>query len=360
MPKKNMKKINYYKIILIIITLTIILLIVIFTIDVITETKNPIPFDIDFENKNNIVSAYGTLIGGILAFLSILFVLFGLLEQRQIISNENILKEKEYKEELLDKLKLLSSYFNSTIIDLKKQGAILNKYSIQEQESPSEMNRMLFTSNRNFTRIIDMDPLSIYKAMRINFITNKNWENTYLNIYSIFDFYSQGLQELKHKYESQIRFKVKQQRKITFKIRELLNECTKLTDEYKIESPDDYLNKEWVIFINEFTKRYYDYLTNCKKNNEVTNLRIVSDSLLLPFLNNLEVLRNNPGLEKPICQKIIMTSSNIRKDISEIEFHCVYYAKDIEKQFKEYFSDDNEQINELKKIKKQIDDITSK
>ncbi len=67
-----MNKINLYKKILIGVTALILLLIVIFTIDVITEIPNRSFLNIDFENKNNIVSAYGTLIGGILAFLSIL------------------------------------------------------------------------------------------------------------------------------------------------------------------------------------------------------------------------------------------------------------------------------------------------
>ena len=93
-----MNKIRLYKKILIGITIVVFLLILIFTIDVIRETPNRSFLDIDFQNKDNIVSAYGSLIGGILAFLSILFVLFGLLEQRQQILNEKAEKEAEYAE----------------------------------------------------------------------------------------------------------------------------------------------------------------------------------------------------------------------------------------------------------------------
>ena len=101
-----MNKLRLYKKILIGITLVVFLLILIFTIDVIRETPNRSFLDIDFQNKNNIVSAYGTLIGGILAFLSILFVLFGLLEQRLEILNEKAEKEEENRQELTDQLKL--------------------------------------------------------------------------------------------------------------------------------------------------------------------------------------------------------------------------------------------------------------
>lgn len=351
-----MNKIRFYKKILIGITVVVFLLILIFTIDVIRETPNRSYFDIDFQNKDNIISAYGSLIGGILAFLSILFVLFGLLEQRQQILNEKIEKEEEEKQELLDQLKLLSSYLKSTIDHILLQGITFSEYSQKEQTSPSEMNTMYFTANKNFTRIIDMNPLSIYKAIRTNFQANENWEKMFLNIYSIFDFYSDGLRELKEKYEAQINFKVKEQRKISFEIRTLFNQCSSLVDKYKIKHPKDYMSFAWVKLVNKLTSAYYAYLDDCVKNNEPSNLRFISDNFLLPFLSEAMELRDSPGYEKRVCRKPVVTASNIRKDISEIEFHCVYYAKDIEKQFNEYFSEENNHLKELKQLKFVIDE----
>lgn len=350
-----MNKINLYKKILIGITTLILLLIVIFTIDVIRETPDRLFLNIDFENKNNIVSAYGTLIGGILAFLSILFVLFGLLEQRQQIINEKAEKEAEYAQELKDQLKLLSSYFKSTIKDILNQGKTFSEYSKKEQAEPSEMNTMHFTANKNFTRIIDMDPLSIYKAVRTNFQTDENWENMFLNIYSIFDFYSDGLRELREKYESQIDFKVKEQRKISFEIRSFLNSCSSLVDKYKIKHPKKYMSYAWVQLVNDFTPQYYAYLEDCKQNDKPSSLRFISDNFLLPFLAEAMKLRDDPGYEKPICRKLVVSASNIRKDISEIEFNCIHYARDIEKQFNEYFSEENKHLKELKRLKLEID-----
>lgn len=350
-----MNKIRLYKKILIGITIVVFLLILIFTIDVIRETPNRSFLDIDFQNKDNIVSAYGSLIGGILAFLSILFVLFGLLEQRQQILNEKAEKEAEYAQELKDKLKLLSSYFKSTIKDILNQGETFSEYSKKEQAEPSEMNTMHFTANKNFTRIIDMDPLSIYKAVRINFQTDENWENMFLNIFSIFDFYSDGLRELREKYESQIDFKVKEQRKISFEIRSFLNSCSTLVDKYKIKHPKKYMSYAWVQLVNDFTPQYYAYLEDCKQKDEPSSLRFISDNFLLPFLTETMKLRDDPGYEKPICRKIVVSASNIRKDISEIEFNCIHYARDIEKQFNEYFSEENKHLKELKRLKLLID-----
>lgn len=351
-----MNKIKLYKKILFWITIIIVSIIFIFTIDVISETENRSFLNIDFANKNSIVSAYGTLISGILAFLSILFVLFGLLEQRQQILDEKRIKELEDKKELQDKLKLLSTYFKSAKDTIVSQGNRLKKYYIKEQESPSEMNTIYFTTNNNFTRIIDMDPLSIYTAIRLNFSNDEKWEKTFLNIYSIFDFYSESLKELQNKYESQIDFKVKKQQKIAHRANDFLGICSDLIDDYKIEFPETYMDYYWVKLANNFSTKYYAYLEERKQKNEVTNFRIVSNDLLLPFLQIAMQLRDNPGYEKPVCRKLVVESSSIRKNISEIEFHCIHYANDIEKLHIKYFKENNKHLEELTRIKQLIDD----
>lgn len=350
-----MNKIKCYKTLLIIITFVVISLIIIFTIGVIRETPNWSFLSIDFKNKDNIISAYGTLIGGILAFLSILFVLFGLIEQRLQILNEKDEKEEEDKQELIDQLKLLSSYFKSTIDNILAQGKKFSEYSKKEQDLPSEMNTMYFITNNNFTRIIDINPLSIYKSIRTNFQTDENWEKMFLDIYRIFDFYSNALRELKEKYESQIDFKIKEQKKINFKIKTLVNKCSTLVDKYKIKYPKKYMSYPWVKLANNLTKKHYVYLDNCEKNNKPTSLREVSDKLLYPFLKEAMKLRDNPGYEKPICRKVVVSTGNIRKDISEIEFYCIHYARDIEKQFNEYFSEESKLLKQLKQLKLGID-----
>ena len=217
------------------------------------------------------------------------------------------------------------------------------------------MNTMYFTANKNFTRIIDMNPLSIYKAIRTNFQTDENWEKMFLNIYSIFDFYSDGIRELKEKYESQINFKVKEQRKVSSEIRKLVSKCSTLVDIYKVKYPKKYMSYPWVKLSNDFTFKYYEYLDYCNANNEPSNLRVISDNLLLPFLTEAMKLRDNPGYEMPICRKPVVSAANIRKDITKIEFDCIHYARDIEKQFNEYFSEENKHLKELKKLKLEID-----
>ncbi len=350
-----MNKINKYKNILIGLTITIIIIIIIFTIDVIIETPNWSFFDIDFKNKNNIISAYGTLIGGILSFLSILFVLYGLLEQRQQILQEKKNEQHENKQKLLDKLKLLVSYFNSTVDDIIAQGDIFKEFYEKEKENPSKMNVMYFIVNNNFSRIIDMDPLTTYKAIRMNFSDKKKWEKLFLSIYSIFDFYSESIIDLRSKYKSQITFKVKVHRKIGYEIDNVVTLASRLGDKYRIDFPADYMNKKWVILVDNFIREYHKYLKKCDTNGIPSDFREISDNHLLPFIKQAMILRNTIGYEKSICLKLVEKSSSIRKKINEIEFNCINYAKDIEKQYEEYYSIDNKHLKELITIKEKID-----
>ena len=240
-----MTKIGIFRSILIAVTISVFIVIIWVTFDVINET-NPRQIEIDFTSKPDIISAYGTLIGGILSFLSILFVILTLLEQRQQILRGEKIVERENQQELFDKLKLLNSFLVSMIDGVKKQGEILKEYYLAEQSQPSKMNKMYFIANRNFARAVEMDSLSIYKGIRL-YLKNvdSNWEKTFLNLFTLIDFYKEGLEDLRTKYVAQINFKVEEQRKIGYSFLKLMNKCSTLIDDYKIAEPTNYMSFPW-------------------------------------------------------------------------------------------------------------------
>jgi large-conductance mechanosensitive channel len=110
-----MKGIDFYKKVWHFVTIIILSILVWLTIDIIRETKEYVLFDIDFEVKYNSIAAYGALVGGLLSFLSILFVMYQLLEQRTQIIKEKQEKELESKEELFDILILLKTFMKSSL-----------------------------------------------------------------------------------------------------------------------------------------------------------------------------------------------------------------------------------------------------
>lgn len=352
-----MTKIGIFRSILIAVTISVFIVIIWVTFDVINET-NPRQIEIDFTSKPDIISAYGTLIGGILSFLSILFVILTLLEQRQQILRGEKIVERENQQELFDKLKLLNSFLVSMIDGVKKQGEILKEYYLAEQSQPSKMNKMYFIANRNFARAVEMDSLSIYKGIRL-YLKNvdSNWEKTFLNLFTLIDFYKEGLEDLRTKYVAQINFKVEEQRKIGYSFLKLMNMCSTLIDDYKIAEPTNYMSFPWTRLINEFSGEYYGYLQECEDKNEATDFRIISDEILIEFLKVAMEFRETIGYDTYGSRYIVSFVADLRKQINEIEVHCTYYAKDIEEQYNLYFSPDNNSLKRLEELKIKIETI---
>lgn len=352
-----MNKSKFFKLFLIALISIVFIFLILITFNLANETENWKFLGLDFNNKKEIISSYGSLIGGILSFLSILFVLVSLIQQQEQVRNEKEEKLIDEKIELLNILKLLSSFFTSAIDNIELQGKEMKQFFEKEKEFPSQMNQMYFTTNKNFSRVIDLDSASIYKATSYNFKNDKDWEKMFLNIYSIFDFYSDAIVELKEKHESQINFKVEEQRKISNDLMQFLNLGANLVDEYKINKGEGYLSHPWSNLVNEFTPEYYKYLEECAEKNEPTDLRIISNLYLLPFLENAMNIRQEFGYDNFGSRALVNLSSYIRKRINELEVNCVYYAENIEKQYTEYFNTENENSEKLKNYKKLFDKL---
>lgn len=138
---------------------------------------------------------------------------------------------------------------------------------------------------------------------------------------------------------------------------QFLNLGANLVDEYKINKGEGYLDHPWSNLVNEFTPQYYKYLEECAEKNEPTDLRIISNLYLLPFIENAMNIRQVSGYDNFGSRTLVNLSSYIRKRINELEVNCVYYAENIEKQYTEYFSSENENSEKLKIYKKLFDDI---
>lgn len=328
------------------------------TIQAIYETKNWNWFDIDFNTRDHIIAAYGTLIGGILAFLSILFVLYQVYEQREQLIIEKRQAEEDKKQDLRDRMVLLTNYLKTLQNDIIKHGERMEVFYIAEKDKPSTMNTMYFNTNKNFERVIEMDILSNFKAFQLYFGTdNVDWQKHFVNLYEVADFYNEAFKDLKKKYSFHIEDKVKKQKQIAADMMDLLNANGRLVDDYRIKyGPDSYLSHPWSTLVNNYNPIHYDYLKEIQNKGEVPDFRYISDKLLLQFITEAMDIRGEVGFDELGSRTIVEKASTIRKKIWEVEVYSVQYADDIEKQFKNYFSVENETFDELKRVKKLLDD----
>jgi hypothetical protein len=337
----------------------LIILLIIFTIDIINEEPKWAWFDIDFNNPK--VSNYGSLIGGLLSFLAIMFVIFGFAEQREQVNEEKVEKDKKVFDEYISRLNLMNSLLKNILTEISKQGERMEKFIKIEKENPTQSNITHFSANKSFNRILEMDSLMNYKSIQHYFSDKEGWEKMFLNLYNFVDFYSASLEEHRIKYNNHILDKVERQKEISDLCRDFITKVSSLLEIYRIKyGNDEYLNKNWAIAYNDFVPAYYLYINKCGDNKEQTNFRFLSDNFFLKFIEIAMKIRADEGFDEYGSEILVDKASIIRKKIYEIEMYSIQYAENVEYYLKEYFSSQCVFYNDFKYIKDQIEEkVTS-
>ena len=221
--------------------------------------NNLIGFDIDFNNSK--VSNYGSLIGGLLSFLAIMFVIFGFAEQREQVNVEKFEKDKKVIDEYFSRLNLMNSLLKNILTEISIHGERMEKFIKIEKEKPTQSNVTHFSANKSFNRILEMDSLMNYKSIQHYFSDKDGWEKMFLNLYNFVDFYSASLEEHRIKYNNHILDKVERQKEISELCKDFINIGARLLESYRKKfGNEEYLNKKWAIAYNDFVPAYYFYL----------------------------------------------------------------------------------------------------
>ena len=178
----------------------IFLFLIVISFDAAGETDNWKFLDFDFTHKNNIISAYGGLLGSILSFIAILFVVLDLVYQRRQKTLENEEREETRLQELRDSLGITQIYIERLYNNNIEQSKIAENYAREEKEHPTEMNRMSFFPNTFPNLILEVDRQNIFRALR-EFKPGKDWKKTYVDLFKIADFYNKSTDEISNKHQ---------------------------------------------------------------------------------------------------------------------------------------------------------------
>lgn len=355
------KKIKKYKVLITVVSVFTIAIVLLLTIDAIYDTNNWNKFSIDFEKSDHIISAYGTLIGGVLAFLSILFVIYQVLEQREQIFQDKKDVKKEKIEEKKDLLILMSSFLSSIIVDIKNQGKDLKLFYEKELQHPTKSNQTYFTVNENFNRIVEMDYMSVYKSFRYFFKDEKDWEKRFLNFYRNIDFYLKMTPHLREKYSSQLDKKVKLKYSIQSDIQSILTNLNNIRNKYirSFKIPYNFEYSPYFNAINGFFFSYRNYInyiensSNSQIDSDLSDLKITYFKPLFDELLNL--MKNQTPMEFDEIDTLIKDLGAVIIKIKQLEVFAINYAYDVKKHCDSYYVDDNINLKSLIELKELID-----
>lgn len=201
-------------------------------------------FTIDFNNKSHIISSYGTLIGALLTFLSIIFVFYGVLQQKWKIEDDKKFEESLRKNDLLELLKLTNNLIVDILGLIIENGVLMKKYAIHENSYPLKAKVMNFKSSRVYDRMLNMDTLNLFKAFQL-YLPKDKFSKDFLNVYKNIDFYSDSYLEMKKKYEGFLDGKTHEIKRIASMTEMVISNSTAWMRNEMNTDKNGYKNNKW-------------------------------------------------------------------------------------------------------------------
>jgi large-conductance mechanosensitive channel len=334
------------QVILLFLSLAILLFIAIITIKLICETDNPSLFDIDFDKKEHIVSSYGTLIGSLLTFLSIIFVIYTIIQQKNQYDNDKRLEKEKEKNALFDRLKLIHNLLNKISTDITNTGYEMKSFFKKEKEKPLDDNYMKFYPNRNYYRLLELDYQLIFSAFQ-EFSNDEDKTKSFNDLYEEVDFYSESILEQKEKYQYHMKDKFERKQNILSELKCVISEASKMIEDYVVELSENngYEQNNWYKLLSELINLYSARIS---KNDEV-NFEIIEKEVLSVFISKAEQI----DFENK-TRDLIINIASIRNKLNSLKMESMCFGEQMERRYNDYYSPESKSFKNLNELKMKI------
>ena len=316
------------------------------TVNVISITENP-SWSIDFENKETIIVGYASLIGAILSFLSIIFVLFNIIQESHKYDEKIKLENKRDLEFLFDRIILVHNFIIEISEHLIKSGKKMKEYSDKEKSQPLFLNILNIYSNKQYYRFLEFDYNSVFRSFQ-TFKIEQNIK-TFNDLYSIIDFYSDLLPEIKTNSQNHVNIKYQNKLKVKEDINVILDLASDITNNIKLSRDNNIEKNELYKLVDNLIHEYYDLIKNDEKEMKETDFLELSNSFFFKYLKNYISLDSTYRTND---SEILMNKiSKLRKDIHSIHINAINESKHIDELRNRYFTEESEIFKKIDTIK---------
>ncbi|MCW4452378.1 hypothetical protein OK344_09160 [Kaistella sp. BT6-1-3] len=320
----------------------VIILIIFFTWQIIDWSKENILLSIDYKNKFDEIQAYSGIVGFLLSFLSILFVIYTIVEQREYFQKNIDLKESEEQKLKKDFIEFSKFYLEDVIKNTQEFGKNMKEYYEKAKNEPLKNFTLIFSVTNNNKRFSELDNLQLFKSFTENY---SNGSKIYNDFLKYTDFYIEAKNELKKIYQTHSTEKFERKKELAYLLNDIIDLCSSAIEKYVKDFPNSYNQKPWYNLLNNFIGVYYGYI----KPNEETDLNKLDTEVLLPFLHESQDIRNLIGFENNI-HEIIIKLAKIRKMLYTLTTDCSSHAIEFENVYIKYFSDDSDLFKKIKDL----------
>ena len=319
-----------------------IFLIILFTYNVLIITDNPVLFSIDYENKSQIINSFASLVGVILTFISILFVLENIIQQKKQYDNDKEIEVQKINNDLFSRLLFLKNCLKQTSSLVINTGKQLEVFYKLEKSQPLKSNNLEFFPNNSNYQLLQLDYLSNYKAFQV--YIKDNPEQHFNSLYSVLDYYNQAIPSIKQKYENYEKEKLLKKTEIANKIEEAINISANLVYDLNNDVP---LYDRIIEILNNLIGGYYEILHD--NDGDETDFIELSESIFKPFIEETLTLFKEGTIPEQL-QVILNSFSIIRKHIYKVKIEAEYMSSVIEDQYLNYFKTNSKSCKAIDEI----------
>ncbi len=289
-----------------------------------------------------IISPFIALAGVLLTFLA--FYMQIKANQIQITQfKEGIDKEKEIrnlieKKDYFNKLSLLKVDLTSIISDIKSKAENLKVFFENERKFPFQTNFLIRTPSKNYSRILEIDRLSIFNGFN-EFLSHRDkWIKEFSNLYNILEFLPELFKDLYEKYEYHSKDMFEQKMLVRNGLIELMDRLSELINIYLRETnQEDYLKYPASSLANDTIFRYYKIIEASfdEDGNPIKETDFLEiDEKVLKFFNQEVLTIRNKGENYDIrLEPIVEFISNLRKQLYLIKQRAIEFSESIEGQY---------------------------
>jgi hypothetical protein len=325
--------------------------------------------ELDFSNTGQIGDTIGgimnpfvALVGILLTFLAFYMQIKANQIQKQLfIDGLKAEKKKEDDLERIDaeyKLSLLVSDLESIKSDVTEKASRIKIFFEAERAKPYDTNLLFRTPSNKYTRILDLDRLSIYRGFKLFLSNDEKWLKSFNRLYSALDYLPLFFEQVYSIYDNHAKKKFENKTEVTRLLLEFNKIGGELLTAYKVKkNEEDYLNFPASKSVNEAMGKYYEIIEkNYDKEGKFkseTDFDEFSNIMLLPFIENVLAQRDIPATFDRKLEPIGQLASDIRKKIHLIKQESIWFADNVEKEYNSLMVDkDNSKstltvINEL-------------
>lgn len=272
-------------------------------------------------------------------------------------------KKKIKAAEQLDsyhKLMLLIEDLNAISDDISHKAERIKEYITSEREGGYYTHVLRRTANRNYSRILEIDRLSIFKAYKFFMADNESWRKDFSNMYNLLEFLPNQFDQIYAIADHHSNDIHQMKLRVISEMEAFIEKCLGLVTQYRSQfTADSYLIRPasrlcngTVIAYNDVIKANLDDFGNPIAE---TDLAVIKDGVLHDFIEQALEQRQDFQTFDTRLDPIIAHAKLVRQFIHAIKNRMLETAENIEIEYNNLINDTDKrqsyqtELNNLKK-----------